>query len=79
LAVNVKNSAKITLLSFNTTAVFLHDVMVLENDVLERGGAFRAFLGVTLSSDCRFELQWSESEPADRPREFRKSLHYSTV
>jgi len=35
LAVEVKNFAKITFLSFNTTAVFLHDVMVQENDVLE--------------------------------------------
>ena len=33
----MKNSAKVTLLSFNTTAVFLHDVMVSENDVLEAG------------------------------------------
>jgi len=37
LAVKVKNSAKIALLSFNTTAVFLHDVMMSENDVLEAG------------------------------------------
>jgi len=37
LAIKVKNSAKITLLSLNTTAVFLHDVMVSENDVLEAG------------------------------------------
>jgi len=37
LAVEVKNSAKVTLLSFNITAVFLHDVMVSENDVLEAG------------------------------------------
>jgi len=37
LAVKVKNSAKITLLRFNTTAVFLHDGMVSENDVLEAG------------------------------------------
>jgi len=36
-AVEVKNFAKITFLSFNTTAVFLHDVMVPENDVLEAG------------------------------------------
>jgi len=33
LAVEVKNFAKITFLSFNTTAVFLHDVMVSENDI----------------------------------------------
>jgi len=31
------NPAKVTLLSFNTTAVFLHDVMVSENGVLEAG------------------------------------------
>jgi len=37
LAVEVKNFAKKTFLSFNTTAVFLHDVMVPENDVLETG------------------------------------------
>jgi len=37
LAVEVKNFAKITFLTFNTTAVFLHDVMVPENDVLEAG------------------------------------------
>jgi len=40
---------------------------------LKRDGAFGAFSRVSLSSDCRFELQLSESEPADRPREFRKS------
>jgi len=33
----VKNSAKITLFSFNTTSVFLHDVMVSEDDVHEAG------------------------------------------
>jgi len=37
LAVEVKNFAKITFLSFKTTAVFLHDVMVPENDVYEAG------------------------------------------
>jgi len=37
LAVEVKNSAKGTLLSFNTTAVFLKDVLVSEDDVLEEG------------------------------------------
>jgi len=37
LAAKVKNSATIALLSFNTTAVFLHDVMVSENDVFEAG------------------------------------------
>jgi len=30
-----KNSAKVKLLSFNRTDVFLYDVMVSENDVLE--------------------------------------------
>ena len=35
----MKNSAKVTLLSFNTNAVFLHDVMVSENDALEWGSA----------------------------------------
>jgi len=35
LAIEVKNFAKVTLLSFNTTAAFLHDVIVSENDVLE--------------------------------------------
>jgi len=37
LAIKVKNYAKVTLLSFNTKAVFMHDEMVLENDVLEAG------------------------------------------
>jgi len=37
LAVEVKNPAKTTFLSFNTTAVFLHDVMVSENDVFVAG------------------------------------------
>jgi len=37
LAVEVKNSAKVTLLSFNTMAVFLYDEIVSENDVLEAG------------------------------------------
>ena len=35
LAIKVKNSAKVKLLSFNRTAVFLSDTMVSENDVLE--------------------------------------------
>jgi len=50
----VKNSAKVTLLSFNTTA---HNVILSENDVLEAGSAVGAFVWVTSSSDCRFELQ----------------------
>jgi len=33
--VEIKNPEKLSLLSFNRTAVFLYDVMVLENDVLE--------------------------------------------
>jgi len=37
LAVEVKNFAKITFLSFNTTAVFLHAVIVPENNNLEAG------------------------------------------
>jgi len=41
----VKNFPKITFLSFNTTAVFLHDVMVPENDFLKRGNAGGAFRG----------------------------------
>ena len=45
----MKNFAKITFLSFNTTAVFLHGVMVPENDVLEAGSAVGAFSWVTLS------------------------------
>jgi len=35
LAIEVKNFAKVTLLGFNTTAAYLHGVMVSENDVLE--------------------------------------------
>ena len=37
LAVEVRNSAKAMLLSFNTVTVFLHDVMATENDVVEAG------------------------------------------
>jgi len=33
----VKNFAKITFISFNTIAIFLHDLMVPENDILEAG------------------------------------------
>ena len=43
LAVEVKNSAKVTLLSFNATAVFAHGVMVSENDVLEADSAVDVF------------------------------------
>jgi len=57
LAVEVKNSAKVTLHSFNTTAVFLHDAMVWKMTFLKRGSAVGVFAWVTLSSDCRFELQ----------------------
>ena len=32
----MKNFAKVTLISFNTTTVYLHDVMVSENDVCSR-------------------------------------------
>jgi len=56
-AVEVKNFARITFLNFNTTAVFLLDVMVPENDVLDAGSAVGAFSWVTLSSDCRLKLQ----------------------
>jgi len=31
----VKNSAKVALLNFNKAALFLYEVMVLEDDVLE--------------------------------------------
>ena len=34
LAVEVKNSAKVVLVSFNAAAVFPYDVMVSENDIL---------------------------------------------
>ena len=43
----MKNSAKITLLSFNATAVFPHDVMVPENDILETGSAVGVFAWLT--------------------------------
>jgi len=35
LAIEVKNSTKVTLLSFSRTGVFLCDLMVLENGILE--------------------------------------------
>jgi len=37
LAVEVKNSAKVTFLSIKRTAVFPYDVMVSENAVFEAG------------------------------------------
>jgi len=57
LEVEAKNSAKMTFHIFNTTAVFLRDVMMSENDVIEAGSAVGVFSWVTLSSDCRFELE----------------------
>jgi len=39
LAIEVTNSAKVTLISFNATAFFLRDVMVSENDFLKRDSA----------------------------------------
>jgi len=49
--------AKVKLVSFNANAVFAHDVMVSENDVLEAGSAVGVFAWLTYSSDCKFELQ----------------------
>jgi len=47
---------------------------------LKWGSAVGLFAWVTLSSDCRLELQVeSESEPADRQREFRKSSLFDGV
>jgi len=57
LAVEVKNFAKVKLLSFNVTAVFPHCVMMSENDVLEAGSTVDVFAWLTQSSDCEFELQ----------------------
>jgi len=45
------------LLSFNTTDILPHDVMVSENDALEACSGVDVFGWVTLSSDCKFELQ----------------------
>jgi len=47
LNVAVKNSRERCMLSFSTTAVFLHDDMVSENDVLEAGSAVGVFAWVT--------------------------------
>ena len=43
----MENSAKVTLISFITTAVFPHDVMLSKNDVLETGSAIDVFAWVT--------------------------------
>jgi len=58
----VKNSAKATLLNFSKKAVFLHDIMVSENEmvsenILCRGCADGVVAWVTLSANCQFELQ----------------------
>ena len=39
----MKNSAKVILLRFSATAVFLHEVMVSEHDVLEADRAVDVF------------------------------------
>jgi len=57
LAVEAKNSAKVTLLNFNAPAVFPRHVMASENDVLEAGSALDVFAWLTLRSHCKFELQ----------------------
>jgi len=46
LAVEV-NFAKVKLVSFNGTAVFPHDEMMSENDVLEAGSAVDVFAWLT--------------------------------
>jgi len=43
----VKNSAKVTSLSFNAIAVFPHDVMLPENDILGAGSAGGVFAWLT--------------------------------
>jgi len=47
LTVEVKNSAKVTLLYFNATAVFPLDVMMSENDGLKAGSALDVFAWLT--------------------------------
>jgi len=52
----MRNSAKVTLLSFNRTGVFLYDAMMSENDVRET----RCAVGVCVdnqNSEWRLELQ----------------------
>ena len=75
----MKNSAKVTLLSFDITAAFLHDVMVSENDIPEVAkcswcvcvGKFELILSVcTASRANKRHLIGSV---------FRKSLIYSMV
>ena len=39
----MKNSEKVKLVSFNATAVFPHDVMMSENDIVEAGCAVDVF------------------------------------
>jgi len=51
----MKNSTKVNLLSFNTTAVFLHACRKMT--LLKRDSAVGVFACVTFSSDCWFELQ----------------------
>jgi len=57
LAVEVKYSAKGTLLSFSITGVFLYDVRYRKMTFLKRGSEVGVFVWVTLGSDCKFELQ----------------------
>jgi len=75
----VNNSEKVTLLSFNITAVFLHDVMVSENGILEAGSAVDVFVWLTCRPDCKFELhvEWIRANP--EAFEFLRSRLCSTV
>jgi len=75
----VKNSAKVTLLSFNATVVFQHDIMVSENDILEAGSAIDVFACYLRAQIINLNCKWSESEPTRRQFEFRRSPPCSTV
>jgi len=57
LVVKVKKSAKLTLLSFNITAIVLHDLMVSKMTFLKRDSAVGVFAWVMESSNSRLELQ----------------------
>jgi len=71
------NSARATLLSFSTTDIFLNDLKVSENDVLERRSPAVVLTWVIQSSDWGLNSKKSavRYQPIDNTAWFRRRLH----
>jgi len=74
LAVEVNNSAKVTLLSFSRTIVFLYDGVGKWRSWSDC--AVGAFAWLIQNSDCRLELQAEWSVPADGHYGFRRRFDF---